>query len=207
MLIFNSIKAVLASVLLVSLSTVTGCSNPEPQQQLIQVKRGGVTYTSTSINEAMVKQAIAGSKFEVVTRGDSIVIVMPVNTSFNAKRHDVLLPVTLTPLTKIAKLVKQDTSSVIIIVGHTDGSGEVAANNELSLKRAKSVGSVFNVAGLSRKQVFSTGVGSNQPLTTNSTTKGREQNRRVELIIAQKQNRELSTLADLYAVTNYQKNN
>lgn len=205
--ILNSMKAVMASVLLTSLLTATGCSSPEPQQQVIQVKRGGVTYTSTSINEAMVKQAIAGSKFVMETRGDSIVIVMPVNASFNAKRQDVLLPVTLTPLTKIAKLVKQDTSSVVVIVGHTDDTGGAAVNNELSLKRAKSVGSVFNVAGLSRRQVFSTGVGSNQPLTTNKTSKGREQNRRVELIIVQKQDRDIATLANLYAVTNYQKNN
>lgn len=200
-------KAVMASVLLTSLLTATGCSSPEPQQQVIQVKRGGVTYTSTSINEAMVKQAIAGSKFVMETRGDSIVIVMPVNASFNAKRQDVLLPVTLTPLTKIAKLVKQDTNSVVVIVGHTDDTGGAAVNNELSLKRAKSVGSVFNVAGLPRRQVFSTGVGSNQPITTNKTSKGREQNRRVELIIVQKQDRDIATLANLYAVTNYQKNN
>ncbi|MFD1260306.1 OmpA family protein [Entomomonas asaccharolytica] len=205
--IFNSMKVVTVGVLLTSLLTVTGCSNPEPQQQVVEVKRGGVTYTSTSINEAMVKQAIAGSKFEMETRGDSIVIVMPVKASFNAKRQDVLLPVTLTPLTKIAKLVKQDSNSVVVIVGHTDDTGGAAVNNELSLKRAKSVGSVFNVAGLPGRQVYSTGVGSNQPLTTNKTAKGREQNRRVELIIVQKQDRDIATLANLYAVTNYQNNN
>lgn len=206
MTILNSLKIATACTLMTSLITVVGCSTPQPQP-VVQIKRGGVTYTSNSINEAMVKQAIAGSKFQMEQRGDGIVVIMPVKSSFNAKRHDVLLPVTLTPLTKIAKLIKQDPNSVIVIVGHTDNASGGMSNNELSLKRAKSVGSVFNVAGLPARQVYSTGVGANQPKTASKNTRLLDENRRVELIIVQKQNRDLATLPNLYAVTNYQKNN
>lgn len=203
MTISNSLKIAAACTLITSLITVVGCSTPQPQP-IVQIKRGGVTYTSNSINEAMVQQAIAGSKFKMEQRGDSIVVIMPVKASFNAKRHDVLLPVTLTPLTKIAKLVKQDPNSVIVIVGHTDNADAAVTNNELSLKRAKSVGSVFNVAGLPARQVYSTGVGANQPKVAGKNARSLDENRRVELIIVQKQNRDLTTLPNLYAVTNYQ---
>ncbi|AZS50793.1 OmpA family protein [Entomomonas moraniae] len=183
---------------------LVACSNSEQKpKEIVQVKRGNVTYTSIGLNTILVKQAVAESNFEVVERGDSIVVIMPVKGSFNPKRPDVLMPVTLTPLTKIAKLVKQDTSKVMIIVGHTDATGTALANNTLSAQRAKSVGSVFSVAGLPRSRMYATGVGSNQPISSAKTAKGREQNRRVELIIAPRSSRSMDTLPNLYAVTNY----
>lgn len=191
------------------ISTVSGlllaaCSNAEQKpHEVVQVKRGSVTYTSVGLNTVLVKQAVAGSNFEVVERGDSIVVIMPAKGSFNPKRPDVLMPVTLTPLTKIAKLVKQDTSKVMVIVGHTDTTGKAATNDTLSIQRAKSVSSVFSVTGLPHSRMYATGVGSNQPMSSNKTAKGREQNRRVELIIAPRSAKSMDTLPNLYAVTNY----
>ena len=191
-----------------SCGLLAACADKAPEQKpVVQVKRGGVSYTSLGLNEVMVKQAIADSKFEVVKRGDSFVVTMPVKSSFNARRPDVLLPVTLTPLTKIAKLVNQDPNWVIAIVGHTDTSSNEVANDKLSLERAKSVSSVFAIAGFSRSRLYTSGVGSEQPLAKNNTAKGREANRRVELIIAPKSAGDISTLSNLYAVTKYQRNN
>lgn len=202
MIKLNFIKTALLCT--VSGLLLTACTNAEQKPtEVVQVKRGNVTYSSIGLNTLLVKQAVAGSKFEVVERGDSIVIIMPVKDSFNAKRPDVLLPVTLTPLTKIAKLMQQDSTKVMVIVGHADTTGTVQANDTLSVSRAKSVTSVFSVAGLSRSRMFATGVGSNQPIASNKTAKGREQNRRVELIIAPRTAGSLDTLPNLYAVTNY----
>lgn len=192
------VVSALASFLLVA------CSNSEQKpKEVVQVKRGNVTYTAIGLNTILVKQALVGSNFEVVERGDSIVVIIPVKGSFNPKRPDVLMPVTLTPLTKIAKLVKQDTSKVMVIVGHTDTTGTAVANNTLSAQRAKSVSSVFSVTGLPHSRMFATGVGSNQPIASNKTVKGREENRRVELIIAPRSSNSMDTLPNLYAVTNY----
>lgn len=198
-------EKIIAAVLL--LTGVVGCTTEKPANQVVELKKGNVVYSSTAINEQLVKQAVKGSKFQVTQRNDAIVVTMPVKDSFNSKRPDVLLPITLGPLTNIAKLVKQDSSSVIIIVGHTDNTGSQLVNNDLSKKRAKSVSSVFSVAGLNGNHLFSTGVGDNQPLDSNNTAKGRENNKRVEIFIVQKQDRDLSTLPNLYAVTNYPKNN
>lgn len=198
-------KKILAASML--LASVVGCTTEKPTNQLIEVKRGNVVYSSFSINEQIVKQAVKDSKFQVTQRSDAIIVTMPVKESFNSKRPDVLLPVTLGPLTNIAKLVKQDSSSVIIIVGHTDSTGSPLVNNDISKKRAKSVSSVFSVAGLNANHLFATGVGDNQPLDSNKTAKGRENNKRVEIFIVQKQDRDLSTLPNLYAVTNFPKNN
>lgn len=196
------IKTTIVSTLLSLL--LVGCSNSEQKpKEVVQVKQGNVTYSSVGLNILLVQQAVAGSKFEVVQRGDSIVIIMPVKGSFNPKRPDVLMPVTLTPLTNIAKLVKQDTSKVMVIVGHSDTTGTALANNTLSAQRAKSVSSVFAVAGLPHSRMFAIGVGSNQPVSSNQTSKGREQNKRVELIIAPRSAGSIDTLPNLYAVTNY----
>lgn len=188
-------------------AVLIGCTSQDTDnQQVVVVKRGNVIYSSMGINQQLVKQAVGSSKFEIEQRNDAIVVIMPVKNSFNAKRPDVLLPSTLSPLTNIAKLVKQDKDTVIIIVGHTDNAGNASANADLSKRRAKSVSSVFSVAGLNAYHLFATGVGDNQPRSTNSTPKGREENKRVEIFIVQKQDRDLSTLPNLYAVTHYQHN-
>lgn len=187
---------------------LAACAEKAPvKKSVVQVQRGGVSYTALGLNEVLVKQSIVDSKFTMVKRGDSFVIIMPVKTSFNAGRPDVLLPSTLAPLTNIAKLLSQDPNWVVAIVGHTDTTGKVVANNELSLQRAKSVASVFSVAGVTRSRMATLGVGSTQPLAKNTTAKGCEENRRVELIIAPKATSDISTLANLYAVTKYQRNN
>lgn len=198
-------KVLTVVVLLSSILVLIGCStNKTDNEQVVVLKKGNVTYTSTGINEQLVKQAVGSSKFEIEQRNDAIVVIMPVKNSFNAKRPDVLLPSTLSPLTNIAKLAKQDKDTVIIIVGHSDNAGNAIANTDLSKKRAKSVSSVFSVAGLNAYHLFATGVGDNQPRRTNTTAKGREENKRVEIFIVQKQDRDLSTLPNLYAVTHYQ---
>lgn len=186
---------------------LTACIEKPVQQPVVKLKQGGVSYTSSGLNDIIVKQAIADSKFTLDQRGDSFVISMPVKSSFNKGRPDVLLPVTLSPLTKITKLLSQDPNWVVVIVGHTDTSGNAAANTKLSLQRAKSVSSVFSVAGVPHSRVYTEGAGSAEPLAKNTTAKGREQNQRVELIIAPKAAGDISTLSNLYAVTKYQRNN
>lgn len=172
------------------------------QLKITHIKTGG----NAIVDVQQVKQAIKGSKFEVEQRGDAVVIIMPVKSSFNAKREGVLLPSSLSPLTKLAKMVKQDSSIAVLIIGHTDSSLNQYVGQDISVQRAKSVNSIFNVAGLRSSQVFSTGMGADQPRATNKTAKGREQNKRVEIIVVKRMNRALASLPNQYAVSNFSSN-
>lgn len=68
--------------------------------------------------------------------------------------------------------------------GHTDASGKEAYNEQLSLRRAKSVGSVLGTAGMKQDNIQLRGLGSSQPVASNNTATGRTENRRVSIVVS-----------------------
>ncbi len=82
-------------------------------------------------------------------------------------------------LNRIASAAKGCKDSIITIHGYTDNSGDVGANVKLSLARAKSVGKYLISKGV-RQEIRVVGNGPKDPVSTNDTDEGREQNRRIE---------------------------
>lgn len=77
-----------------------------------------------------------------------------------------------------------ETPQNITITGHTDNVGNKEYNEELSLKRAKSIAAYLDEKGiLSVDKITCFGEGSNMPVDDNSTEEGRQNNRRVEIIV------------------------
>ncbi len=143
-------------------------------------------------NEKRLKEAVAGSKFQVERRGEILVVVAPVDSSFNPDRPSMLMPITLGPLSRVAKMVAADPQNAVLILGHADSSGNPEGNRKLSLERAQSVASIFRMSGLKNDRLMLRGVGADKPLVSNDNAKGRAQNRRVEVILTLRDS--LSTL-------------
>ena len=72
-----------------------------------------------------------------------------------------------------------------MLMGHTDDTGEAAANLSLSEQRARSVRQYLVDAGIAANRLGSRGYGAERPLTTNDTEEGRARNRRTEFYITQ----------------------
>ncbi|MGP1716195.1 MAG: OmpA family protein [Methylophilus sp.] len=70
----------------------------------------------------------------------------------------------------------------ILLIGHTDDTGDTKLNAELSEKRAKAVAKVFKESGVSENQLFYQGSGETMPIADNNTPEGRAKNRRVEIV-------------------------
>jgi outer membrane protein OmpA-like peptidoglycan-associated protein len=70
------------------------------------------------------------------------------------------------------------------VEGHTDSVGGDDYNQQLSEQRAMSVRDYLTQAGIPVTSVTSRGFGKTQPVASNSTGPGRQQNRRVELVIS-----------------------
>jgi outer membrane protein OmpA-like peptidoglycan-associated protein len=96
-----------------------------------------------------------------------------------------LKPGAKSTLRRIAKQLETDNSLKIAIEGHTDNVGGSETNQRLSEKRANAVRDFLVSAGLRADNISASGKGEEAPIVTNKTAAGRQQNRRVELVITQ----------------------
>jgi outer membrane protein OmpA-like peptidoglycan-associated protein len=95
-----------------------------------------------------------------------------------------LRPVARERLAKIAGIVLANPDLHLIAEGHTDSVGTEAYNQQLSEKRAGSVRDYLVEQGIPSKSVTSQGFGKTQPVASNDKVAGRQQNRRVELVVS-----------------------
>ena len=72
----------------------------------------------------------------------------------------------------------------IAIEGHTDITGSVATNNDLSLRRAVTVRDYLIAQGVAASSIEVSGFGSSMPAADNSTVEGRARNRRVAIVLS-----------------------
>jgi outer membrane protein OmpA-like peptidoglycan-associated protein len=70
------------------------------------------------------------------------------------------------------------------VEGHTDSTGSVATNNDLSLRRASAIRDYLIGQGVSALSIDIAGLGSSMPTADNATVAGRAQNRRVEIVVS-----------------------
>lgn len=85
-------------------------------------------------------------------------------------------------LDKVAQLLV-DKNFSLKLAGHTDNVGSDVANMRLSKDRAESVKSYLVSKGANASRIEATGYGETQPIASNKTAKGRQQNRRVEFTL------------------------
>ncbi len=89
-------------------------------------------------------------------------------------------------LTDFAGKLKADNKSVYVeIQGYTDGTGSDAKNLKLGSDRAEAVRRFLNKQGIALNRMSTISYGSDNPVASNHTRKGRAQNRRVVLIVLQ----------------------
>lgn len=70
------------------------------------------------------------------------------------------------------------------VEGHTDNSGSIAVNNELSLRRAIAVRDYLIGQGVAASSIDVAGLGPSRPVADNASADGRARNRRVEIIVS-----------------------
>jgi outer membrane protein OmpA-like peptidoglycan-associated protein len=87
-------------------------------------------------------------------------------------------------LSKLTGIVLSHPGLSLAIEGYTDNVGSESFNQTLSEQRASTVAQYLIQQGLDAGSVTSKGFGMNMPVSPNDTAKGRQQNRRVEIIIS-----------------------
>jgi outer membrane protein OmpA-like peptidoglycan-associated protein len=95
-----------------------------------------------------------------------------------------LLPAARERLAKVSGIVLAYPSLHVSIEGHTDSIGSDEYNQDLSERRAQSVRDYFVRGGIPASTVDARGFGKAEPVASNETAEGRQQNRRVELVLS-----------------------
>jgi len=87
-------------------------------------------------------------------------------------------------LAKVAGIVSGHPGLRLDVEGHTDNVGGDEYNQTLSEQRGSAVRDYLTGQGMDQRSVTTRGFGKTQPIATNDTPAGRQQNRRVELVIS-----------------------
>ena len=87
-------------------------------------------------------------------------------------------------LDKLAAYLQQNPGAHAIIEGHTDNTGSDAMNQALSERRAAAVAAALQARGITGDRLETVGLGESYPVATNDTSAGREENRRVEVVLS-----------------------
>jgi outer membrane protein OmpA-like peptidoglycan-associated protein len=87
-------------------------------------------------------------------------------------------------LDRLAGYLQQNPGTRAIIEGHTDNVGSDAMNQQLSERRAQAVAAALQARGIGLDRLETMGLGEAYPIATNDTSAGREENRRVEIVLS-----------------------
>lgn len=132
--------------------------------------------------EAELRQELQGTGVQVQRNGDQLDLIMPGNITFNTNQYDIradFFPV----LDSVAQVLYKYTDTRLQVIGHTDATGALEYNYNLSNRRASSVSNYLASRGVEQSRLITQGVGPDRPIASNDTESGRANNRRVELQI------------------------
>jgi outer membrane protein OmpA-like peptidoglycan-associated protein len=127
-----------------------------------------------------LEQNIKGAKVERVGEGIQVTFDSGLLFDFDS---DAVRSDAAQNLRELARSLNKYGDSNLLIVGHTDSKGDDSYNQNLSLRRANSAASFLANEGVPRTRVSTSGRGESEPVATNDTDAGRQQNRRVEVAI------------------------
>jgi outer membrane protein OmpA-like peptidoglycan-associated protein len=111
-----------------------------------------------------------------------LIVNMP-DVLFDTGKAD-LQPSARERLAKVAGILIAYPDIHVEIDGYTDSTGSLEFNGRLSQQRADSVRSYLSSQGVNSSAITTQGFGPSQPIASNDTASGRQQNRRVELVVS-----------------------
>jgi outer membrane protein OmpA-like peptidoglycan-associated protein len=143
---------------------------------------GGGVGAYMDQQEMKLRKTLEATGVSVTRIGDNITLNMPGNVTFatdssdiNASFYDVL--------NSVALVLNEFDKTLVEVAGHTDNTGSNQYNQSLSERRAASVSNYLRTRAVIADRLLTIGGGENYPIASNSTSAGRQLNRRVEITI------------------------
>lgn len=192
-------------ILLVSVLTLSGCSSNLRTGALGGAAAGAVIggVASGTARGAIIGAAVGGAagaaiggimdaqaedlqdklpNAQVERVGEGIHITFDSGILFDYDSSD-LRTASRQNLTDLVNSLEEYEGTDVLVVGHTDSRGDAAYNQALSERRADAARNYLIGGGLEASRVQALGRGEEEPVATNDTDAGRQENRRVEIAI------------------------
>ena len=122
----------------------------------------------------------------VTNTGSQLIVTLPQDILFGVDSASVGIQ-SQTDLAAVARSLNNYPNTTVNVIGHTDNTGDAAYNQDLSERRAQAVAQVLAASGVSPARIATIGRGEDAPIASNQTPEGRQQNRRVEIVITPNQ--------------------
>ena len=143
---------------------------------------GGAIGNQLDKQAGDLRRSISNDRVGIVNTGSELIVTMPQDILFATDSTQVG-PSLRGDLGALARNLLDYPNSVVEVVGHTDNVGDADYNLSLSRRRAAAVASVLINNRVPSSRVVTIGYGEDRPIASNLNAAGRQQNRRVEIII------------------------
>jgi OmpA-OmpF porin, OOP family len=97
-----------------------------------------------------------------------------------------LTPESNQTVSNLIAIMKCYPNSQYLLEGHTDSTGDAAANKQLSLDRANAIKGLLVQAGVDPSRISTDGWGQERPIASNDTDEGKAKNRRTEIVVTKR---------------------
>jgi len=131
--------------------------------------------------EAALANELAANMIDIQRLDDDVLRVnLSSEASFDVNQADVKNAFHPS-LDKLAAVVGKYDQTMVVVIGHTDSSGDEAYNQVLSERRSQAVANYLSNGGITGQRLSTEGRGELSPRTGNDTEANRRANRRVEI--------------------------
>ncbi len=140
-------------------------------KMLLEEKNGRIAKLNAELSKLKAKKTSRG-------------LVLTLGNVLFALNKATLKPGDMKSVDNLAMFMKSYPKRNVMIEGYTDSTGPAQFNKKLSRERAESVRNALVKDGISPERITIKGYGAEYPVASNKTAAGRQQNRRVEVVIS-----------------------
>ena len=154
----------------------------------IHIEKEGYLFFTERIHLDSMVSAIEPIEYDVrliPVKKTEVIFNQPIilkNIQFEINSSE-LLSSSFLEINKLALLLSENADWNILLTGHTDSTGNVDFNLDLSKRRAEAVLQALTERGIQKERISTQGLGDTQPIASNGTPDGRRLNRRTEMTL------------------------
>lgn len=150
------------------------------ETQALYAEREKVQLEAATARARQAEQTLAELQAQPTDRG--MVVSLGGDVLFNTGQST-LSPGAQSQLSRVKQFLENSPEREVVVEGHTDSAGGEDYNLALSQRRADAVANYLVQGSISPSRVATRGMGESLPKVSNETAAGRQQNRRVDLVI------------------------